>query len=891
MKRAQSVGAGSTQGGAPTQEGEHSPSSSGSGVKRALPLDLSSVTNGQLGETAVFEAGSESSGSSPEVQDGHATRKSSGGEHSQEVGHSPRTLENIKALIITACENAQSDEYSTHLVDVYRELDIESPDEKSHLVTQIAKEQKSIPGCDSLLHVATEFGAWEIVVLLLKNGFQYFVDKTNDELKKKDPEFLPQTPLTFAVRRSIKKIVFELLPLSKHSEDSLCSAIHYYEETRSGIEPLLQLMDRQEFKSCLRQIGLKEFSPLDLYALRDNAVDFDGILEQTGDNAAQLQVLLDNLSKEELQNWHSNENISIDSLQNIEPLKQFHNQIYADTFSLEDLISYYYEHSNFARLSDGLLSEFRDNLFTVLDKASFAIRREILLKELLEKFKNTQTIQKAGWPHNLRPLQMLSVYRDKKYFKQVLQYLPTKARGVLPEQRITDQHGNNLLHLAIKEADLTDPRELEFVKYLLQAFEELWNWVNFDDQSPLSVACLERNVALIKLMAGQKKERVLDVTKTYHKGQPVPREVAAVLPKEIKESPDLSVVQEKRTVEDKFQLQLNGHRFPPVDKQMDKKLDSQKKYITPLEEAAKLGNDDVVELLLTLWPLEASKLLEKITNENPYLIALQLERSALLNAIPDEVKKNPYFPRAGKRWGQVQFNIIRFIHASDKDGKKENTRELFVRELVKATQNEINQVSDAEVKRSHLLMLDQLQSDYLQLRTDVLAKIVPEYTDEDITQINKIFSLVNELRILASVAKIKGVSSDQLQKAKETFEHCCNDKLTSDGVTARNAAMLCALIGLIIGALAGFLAGTLVTGGGPGGFWLALPSAQYGAAVGASVGCVVGAAVGGIGCYKLSDLFKWQRGLWSVSGAVNSIKTNTNTQNLDESTIPLLEVK
>ncbi|MBX9586534.1 MAG: ankyrin repeat domain-containing protein [Gammaproteobacteria bacterium] len=883
MHRAQTEGAESARDGASNQRGGRFLRSSESDSKTGFKLNLPTSKHEQSeAQVPASKSGSSSSGSSPEPQEmpkGVSARKSS---DEKDVADSETTYKKVEDIIYAACENVGAEDYErVYILPVYKALNLPGNSFVSDKLQRICGTQSS-EGVETLLHRAAQCGALDIIELLIANGFAQYLNSEHDEAG--------QTPLSYAVGNMDSNLIQYFFKLSAevvngksknkidHHNHLLCAAIYFYEVSRKKIEKVDRLIRSTEFQEGCKQLGYHELPSRDQLSLWCGSdIEYRSLLDGLGEDQSVLQRLLGNYFKEELKNEGSEEN---------EDLSQLEDFCQAHGLNTQDVCKIYSEASQYNALFSILPTAFAKSLDTALSEGGRELESEIfkdrknILNWLLENLAKSQSMLGSGWPFSLSPLQMCASFRDKEYFAKVLNCLPKKAPLDLPETEKTDKDGNSLLHLAVKGVNLAIATEEDFIRFIWKGYYELWNKVNNEDRSPLSIACLERNEPLIRLLAEQKID--MKVTQTFLAGQLLEGEAAKVLAGMLqKTSGDKvqSVTQEEKGQEYKIRLQLNGHRFP-----VGQKLERNKIYTSPLEDAANLGNEDVVALLLELWPEESCRLLTS-KQGNPYLIALNLERSALLGSLAEDKKYN----NARMQWGLVQDNIIRFIHRSDSDNGKENTRKSFVSGLFSVIRTEIKQVLDSNLRKSLSHMTDQLQSDYQHVITDVHTNKNKEYRDENILMINKIFYLLNELGVLASVAKMKNPSPEQLKKAKENFELSCSTKISSEAQTAWFNAVLWAFVGFAAGALIGLVVGTLLTGGGPGGIWLALPSAQYGSELGAIVGSVIGACVGGVSCVKVSDSFKWQRGLWAVNRAVTSIKADTQIH--DESNQPLIGVK
>ncbi len=897
-----------------SNEGDISSKGSGSGgLSRVSRLDLNRFTSVDGQQRAEFhshlDSSSSSSRNSPESdaearaigssggeeslkkaaeilaagikksQEGNGQKKSSGGAgHEVGMDDSSNTYDDAKDAIKLACENVKTDQYSKYLIKVYDIVHVNSYDSKSKIVSNIASKEKKIPNCDSLLHIATEYGAWEIVVLLLNNGYEGFIDLTNDELKEKDESFQPQTPLTYTVRCFNEQMLFDLLlERSKKPQDAICAAIYYYEDVRHTIEPLARLMNNKQYYERARTLICKADKPSELYVLQRNAKEFQSVLDDYPQHSKRLLEFLDALQKDKLQSYDEQE---LDAhFGDIAELRQFYEVNYDchTNITLELLVQLYFEHSQYKLLLDGLGEELKQELSADLHNANDALRYKAFLDLLIDKLE-IECFKAAGWPFNLTPLQMASFYCDADYFNKIRDKLPVE-KGAAYFQQLDDE-GNNLLHLAIKDANLEDADNKGFIKYLLGADSRLWNKVNQADQSPLSIACLERNIPLIQLMAEQKHEST--TSSWQFEGTTIPANFLKEYEKkktsgEDKSNHKLHEVKKNQTL--KIRLHLNGHRSPNTNEK------NTNPYITPLEDAARLGNVDVVAALISLWPEEVCMLLARPLG-NPFKIAVELERASILNCVPEEVTKNPYYESAAKNWEQVQHLFVEFLHS---DQQRNKTRESFVDLMIKGADSEIQRVDNPQLNKSMMQMLRQLEIDYNKILAEVRTQKNNQFDAVDFKKINKIFYLIHELSVQASSAKIKGKTKEQMLKDKESFETSCSTKLYSEIISARWSVILFAMIGLVLGAVFGLVVGTLITAGGPGGLWLTLPSAQYGSAVGASIGCAVGAIAGGGGYYGFSETFKWQRGLWSVSSKMSSV--DTTKPNLSEDAVPLLTIK
>ncbi len=879
-------------GGGSHEEGGGS-SSSGSGkLSRGSvrPIDLSGITgtsSGQSGKDSQLPdaagSGSSSLSQSPEADNiNNGIRGSSHGsgnpefeifmaDHHAKMADSEDSHIRVKELIKEACELVNSDQYDGILDQIFEELRISSPRDKSSLLSQIAAEEKSEKGCDSLLHLATETGAREIVSLLLNNGYHIFIDSTNDKLIENDQSFLPITPLAICVMHCDADMLNALLNQSSRPFDAICAAIYYYDEDRRNIEALNKLMDDPSFKEGGKILSNETLSLKALSEFYLNSIHFDKLLEACGEKSDEFLNGLRELSVEQLKDWYvsgENSEESICSLDNIQVLRDFYSDnINSETISIQEIILEFYEYHLFNCFLDQLPKNIKDQLLIALQSITNIEKRKEVLDDLIKKYGKTTTIQEAGWPFNLTPLQMLSIYRDKDTFMSVLKRLPddrTKTPSVL-----RDGKGNNLLHLAVQGANLDTSFERDFLSYLLLNFPGLWNQVNNADQSPLSIACLEKNIPLVRMMAAQLEETD-QVTYAFN-NKPIASDVARALKSKSgaadnKEVQKLQEVQKK--VVKRFHLNLNGNRSPTNR--------NPGPYSTPLEDAVKNGDDNTVALLLELWPGESAEILTR-KQGNPYKIASELERSA-----PDSEN--------GALYGQIQCRFIRFIHVESEETSREKIRKAFEGVMIDETREEISKVLNPQLQKAMLGMLDQLSSDYKAVIRDVVANN-QQYDKGDLIKIYKIFYLVHELSIQASTAKIKNKDKDKIQSDKDSFERSCATKLYDEIITARQIVVVCAFIGLIIGAFAGLLLGTLLTGGGPGGLWLTLPSAEYGSVIGAGVGGFVGGVTGlagGAAYTKWGEAFKLQRGFWSVSSSMSSVERVTEL--LEEKT-PLLEVK
>lgn len=860
-----------------SDSGSSSSSSRSSPEGDAGPTPIGSLDGGQDAQVAakIIAAGIKKS------QEEERHKKSSGGT-GVEVGmeDSENTLNTVRDEIVEVCENAKKSHYDNLLTKLFQKLRIQQSNQRCSIIRQIAEEEKNIPNCDTLLHVASEYGAWEIVVLLLNNGYEWFIDLTNDELKDKDKSFLPQTPLTFTVRCFNEQMLFDLLlERSKKPQDAICAAIYYYELVSHTIKPLARLLNNKQYYERAKTLYINAVTPSELYVLYRCANEFQVVLDNYPVHSERLLELLDALPKDKLQSYDDQElNAHFGDIAELHTYYVDNYNCHND-ITLELLVTRYFEHSQYKLLLDGLDEDLKQKLSADLHKANDALRYKAFLDLLIDRL-DTECFKAAGWPFNLTPLQMASFYCDADYFNKIFNKLPDKQGAEYIQQ--LDDKGNNLLHLAIKDANLEDANEKAFIEFLLQGYPKLWNKVNQADQSPLSIACLERNLPLIKLMAAQKHESTTSVWQYDGVSIPVDLVKEYVKKKTVggdKSSGSLQEVKKNATL--KVRLHLNGHRSPNTDER------NSKSYITPLEDAARLGNVDVVAELISLWPEEVCGLLTRPLG-NPFKIAVELERASILNCIPEEVAKNPYYPLAEKNWEQVQHLFLEFLHSSA-DQLRKKTRESFVDLMIKGADSEIQRVDNPQLKKSMMQMLRQLEVDYNNILTEVRTQKNNQFNAVDFEKINKIFYLMHELSVQASSAKIKDKTKEQVLKDKESFETSCSTKLYSEIISARWSVILFAMIGLVLGAVFGLVVGTLITAGGPGGLWLTLPSAQYGSAVGASIGCAIGAIAGGGGYYGFSETFKWQRGLWSVSSKMSSV--DTTKPDHSEEVVPLLEAK
>ena len=186
---------------------------------------------------------------------------------------------------------------------------------------------------------------------------------------------------------------------------------------------------------------------------------------------------------------------------------------------------------------------------------------------------------------------------------------------------------------------------------------------------------------------------------------------------------------------------------------------------------------------------------------------------------------------------------------------------ILTRQLTLAN-NAINQIADPTLRASLLGMFSQVSSE---------SELIRHHTDEGaIDQKIKILGLAHALQKVSLTYSSKRSSVSTKEEELTNFILCCRHHLLSNKLKTIFGVAVCAFLGLCVGAVVGFIVGTLLTGGGPGGLVLGPPTAQYGCVVGSIVGGFIFGLSAGTGRYVLSDLLKWQRGLWASTRAMNN---------------------
>jgi ankyrin repeat protein len=849
-------------------------------------VDMSRVhaNSGSNSDDQSPEGDNKQNSSSPEeasakLLDSH--RSASNGKGSQEVSDDQDSYQRTIDLIEEACKNRINPKQYEVLLQQVEQISLVK-------LAKLAKFQ-SERFTTTVLHVAAFYGAREVVQILLKE-FGRYVDSFNmpDE---GDP---PQSPLTYAVRNGDVDVIADLLEISKRPVDALCAAISLHEDDSILVkihqyhsEVIGQFLNHPVIQRSLRTLKWREgIGPLHMRHSYHNSKEYGvliKIIQSKSDRLlreflAAFQLPEDDTERSERLNdcWESvqqqtNDELGGLSLDEVIELRRDENDIRyllnqlkeADTEKANALnkalnsydieLSFYPDRKE---ILDWLLAQPKiKTCVNTVSRLEISHLADVLLEgrkinmlnelDLAEKTSHTKSSDEQGRVRVLRPLHLVSYYCDKEYFKILLGLLADgsvrKAAEAAEPERV-DQHGNTILHLAVGSARPNNDSDKDFVAFLLSGYEGLYDKINSQNQTALSIACAQRNEALIQLMA---TERLIG-------GQ----------------SQRVSLKRQKS----KQDTHQGGEA-----------------YVTALHTAAKYGNDRIVALLLDRWPKDSAEILISRGNSqlNPYQIALNQERAVMFNSVNPKDLEDPHYIEAEHRWVEVQERLLTFLH----DPEHIILRESVINGQFRDAEDEIGRINDFNLKARLIAMTNQLKIDYNQLRTDVVFNNNGAvFNDADIIQINMILGLLNETQRVAQEFSRKSSTPEQLKNAKENFEKCCRHKLYSDNIIPFYTALVCAIIGCIIGGVLGFIAGYLATAGGPGGFWLALPSAKYMAEVSAFIGSLVGGAVGGVGCVKFSDIYKWERGLWAISSSMNrNIKNAVADQPLED--VALISLK